>query len=152
MYQEPMMTDAQAGFLVLFFLASLIAYLFFLGSLHGALKTVNEDRRAMQPGMVWINLIPFVNLVWLFFTVVYIGRSLYAEAVSLGMSERGDGLKSIGLAYAILTVGSVIPWIGMFIAIPLLVVWIVYWVKVVGYKNRLKSLQSSGRVSGAVTT
>lgn len=127
-----------------FFLILIFIYVLFLFSLHSALKEVDRERREMEPGMVWLNLIPLVHLVWIFFTVAKIGDGLYAEAQARGMANRGDGTKSLGIAYAVLAVGSFIcsfiPFVGLLVSLATFVVWIIYWVKVVGYKNQLKSL------------
>lgn len=124
---------------LIFFLVAIVIHVLFLISLSSGFKVVHEDRRKMAPAMVWLNLIPLVNLVWVFFTASRLGDSLYAEAKARGLEEKGDGTKSLGLAYAILLVSSIIPYVGLLTSIPLLVVWIIYWVKVVSYRDRIKA-------------
>ena len=42
---------------------------YYLRTLAGALRECSEQNRAMKPGHVWLNLIPFFSVVWIFVTV-----------------------------------------------------------------------------------
>lgn len=117
-------------------LIGLAIAIFYLLTLHKCLSRVSPQNRAMAPGLVWLNLIPFVGLVWNFFVVLNISKSLVAEGQTRGI-DLGDGGKTIGLVMAILVACSLIPLINMLTSIGSLVFWIMYWVKIAGYSNQL---------------
>jgi hypothetical protein len=143
---EAMLVTALA--LILF----LVLGIFFLVTQESTLNAIRPQNRSMGPGQVWLQLIPFFNLVWQFIVV-----SRIAESISREMSEseifsfeeprhtvyEPGGEKptyQIGIAYCVLYCIAVIP-------IPLLkglaslaciVCWIVYWVKLAGYKKRIQ--------------
>ena len=54
----------------------LVPAIFYLLTLQKALNRCSPESRAMQPGMVWLLLIPLFNLVWQFFVVINIAKSL----------------------------------------------------------------------------
>ena len=140
---NPTYSDGELAAITLFVLVSIVAYLLFLGSIHSSLKSVSQKRREMSPGLAWLNLVPIFNLFWIFYTAIKLSNSFLAEAEAVGMDQKGDGLKSLGIAYAGLTVATIAPVIGTFISLVLVVVWIVYWVKIVKYRNQLTALQSA---------
>ncbi|MDO8301735.1 MAG: hypothetical protein Q7T18_00685 [Sedimentisphaerales bacterium] len=47
--------------------------------------------------------------------------------------------KKLGLAYAILAICSIIPFVGFLAGIGSLVCFIMYWVKIAGYSKQLDS-------------
>jgi len=149
----PMDTNAlHAGLSIAIFVVALIGIavaIIYLLTLHKCLNRVSPQNRAMAPGLVWLSLIPFVGIVWTFFVVLNIAKSLVAEGQSRGI-DLGDGGKTIGLVMAILMVCGIIPVLGMFASIGGLVCWIIYWVKIAGYSNQLASAAPSApMVSGS---
>lgn len=129
---------AALGGLLFFFAAIGIAIaVFFLLNLSGALSAVKPENRQMQPGLVWLNLIPFFGLVWIFITAIKLGDSLVSEARDQSL-DFGDGGKSLGIALGVLNIATIIPLIGILAGIAALVVFILYWVKIAGYKNTLR--------------
>jgi hypothetical protein len=141
-----------AGLSIAIFVVALIGIavaIIYLLTLHKCLNRVSPQNRAMAPGLVWLSLIPFVGIVWTFFVVLNIAKSLVAEGQSRGI-DLGDGGKTIGLVMAILMVCGIIPVLGMFASIGGLVCWIIYWVKIAGYSNQLASAAPSApMVSGS---
>ena len=88
-------------------LVCLAIAIFYLVTLQKALSRVSRRNRLMQPGMVWLALIPLFNLVWNFFIATQIPDSLRNEfrargqrlaAASLSQSIRVWGLRSDGQA------------------------------------------------------
>jgi len=68
---------------------------------HGALAMVRPENRRLAPGLVWLQLIPLFNFVWIFIVVRRIADSLaneYAgwESDSLFGIADEDALKRIG--------------------------------------------------------
>ena len=84
-------------------------------------------------------LIPLFNLVWQFFLVDHISKSLHNEFLRRNTPnvelEPGRG---IGVAMCVLGVTSVIPVLGMLTGTAGLVFWILYWVKIAGYARLLE--------------
>lgn len=110
---------------------------FFLLTLQKALKLCSIESRKTSPGSVWFLLIPLFNLVWQFILVSRISESLHNEFTKRNILEDPHPGKSIGIAYCALGVCSIIPFIGILTFIPALICWIIYWVKIAGYSNKL---------------
>lgn len=121
----------------------------YLLTLQKCLNRVSPANRAMAPGLVWLNLIPFVGIVWNFFVVLNIAKSLVAEGQSRGV-DFGDGGKTIGLIMAILVVCSIVPILGMLAGVGAMVCWILYWVKINGYSNQLANTAAAAPTLPAV--
>lgn len=62
-----------AGCLFLGLLAIGIVYIAFLS---GVLRKCSPASRTMEPGMVWLLLVPLLNVVWNFLVVTALARSL----------------------------------------------------------------------------
>jgi type IV pilus assembly protein PilA len=131
-------TDVQvlAGLLALgIFVVPGILYLL---TLQRALERCSLRARTISPGQVWLMLIPAFNLIWHFFLVNHLARSLRNEFVAREMpdSDREPG-KGVGLAMCILGATSIIPVVGVFTGLAGFVCWIIYWVKISGYSRQL---------------
>ena len=111
----------------------------YLLTLHRTLDQVNPDVRKMPPGQVWLLFIPLFNLVWMFIVAARISDSLALEYRRRGIQTDSDRPGySLGLTLAILQVCNIIPGLNYLASIPFLVIWIIYWVKMAGFKNQLK--------------
>ena len=133
-------TGAEAGMLfgALVVLAILlIPWIFYCLTLQKALNRCSPENRAMNPGMVWLLLIPLVNFVWNFMVVLNVSKSLGAEFQKRGMAEDPLPGKTLGLTMAILICCGVIPIVGFVGSLGGLVCWIIYWVKIAGYSAKL---------------
>jgi hypothetical protein len=126
-------------FALLFLAVILVVKIFFILTLQKALKGCSPENRAMSPGLVWLLLIPFFNLIWNFFVVMNMAKSLGAEFQKRGIAAEAEPGKTIGLVYAILMACSIIPFVNWITGIGTLVCWIIYWVKIAGYSNQLAS-------------
>ncbi len=118
----------------------------YLLTLSKTLEAVSPRNRTMSPGLVWLNLIPIFVLGWHFYTVVQMRNSLGAEYAERGIPDPGRGGYGIGMAASILYVCSIIPYLGVLALLGGLVCWIIYWVKMAGYK---KALLLQGQLSAA---
>jgi len=106
----------------------LVPKIFYLLTLQKALNRCSPECRAMNPGMVWLMLIPLFHIVWQFFVVLNMAKSLDAEFQKRGIAEDRSPGQTIGLIMCI----------GNLICGPVgLVCWIVYWVKIAGYSSKL---------------
>ena len=143
--------------------------LFFL-SQQKILQVIKPENREMSPGSVWLQFIPAFGLIWQFFVVARIARSISKEMASrLGdtildssqVQMKGTDDSStytIGIAYCILTTLGVIinystrysPYslalFGSVFVLTGMVCWIIYWVRLVNTKNKLLVL--SAGISG----
>jgi hypothetical protein len=117
----------------------LIPLIFYLLTIQDTLYAISSENRKMQPGQVWLTLIPLFGLVWQFIIVNRLADSLKDEFVSknLKLDEERPGI-GIGLAYCILFACSLIPFAGFITVIGGLICWIIYWSKINDYKNKLK--------------
>src|SRR4051812_11441749 len=87
----------------------LIILIFYLLTLQKALSRVSPRNRLMEPGMVWLNLIPCFNIIWQFVIAVRVPDSLRNEFRDRDQDDGSDYGKSLALSQAILgIVGGVI--------------------------------------------
>ncbi len=140
------------GFLCFVLIAILVVAVFYLLTLQKALSRVARHNRLMEPGLVWLSLIPLVGLVWSFFIATRVPDSLRNEFRERGMDDFTDYGKRIGLANAVLgvvlsaaAVLSIIApslWWG-FVLIPLglvsLMLFIIFWVRIAGYSREIRT-------------
>jgi len=126
------------GIVSFFFVLFLIPAILYLITLQNALGKCPPVSRTMDPAMVWLLLVPLFNLIWSFFVVMALGKSLGNEFRRRGIPTP-DPLpgQSIGMAMCICGCCGIIPIIN-FLAIPVqLVLWIVYWVKIAEFSRML---------------
>lgn len=142
--------DAIWGLIVvLFFLVWLVVMIFFLIAQQNTLKAIKPQNRRMQPGEVWLQLIPLFNLIWQFIVVARIADSIRNEITDrtqnsfLGIADpvfANDSTRrptyDIGLTFCILSLCGCIPLLGGIASIGGLVCWIIYWTQIVAYKNK----------------
>jgi hypothetical protein len=118
----------------------LVFAILFLLTLQKALARCQPRNRTMEPGMVWLNLIPLFNIVWQFITVARIAESLRLEYRSRGWHRRNENYgNTLGITSCILGLVGWIPLIGPILSLAGLVCRIIYWVKIAGYSSRLAS-------------
>jgi hypothetical protein len=115
----------------------LVPFIFFLLTLQKAFNRCSPESRAMQPGMVWLMLIPLFNLVWQFFVVLNLTKSLAAEFRKRGIAVEPEPGKTMGLVMCILFCCGIIPFLGILCSLAGLVFWIIYWVKIAGFSSKL---------------
>jgi hypothetical protein len=138
------------GFVCLILAAAIVVLVFYLLTLQKALNRVSRRNRLMEPGLVWLQLIPVFNIVWNFFIVTRIPDSLRNEFRDRDRDDGSDYGRTIGLTYAILVVVAIpfqvlsnlsrSPVVGLIllpVALANLVLFILFWVKIAGYSARL---------------
>ncbi len=114
----------------------------YLTTLSGVLKQCDPRNRSMEPGQVYLNLIPCFGAVWIFITVNRISESLRHEYDDRGIDAPGDYGHNLGVTYAALVLAGLIPYIGALFGLAGLVCWILYWVKMAEYKRELAEGES----------
>lgn len=126
---------------VLVFLAIIVAIkVFYLLTLYRALNRCSPESRAMDPALVWLSFIPCFSLVWNFFIVINVGKSLGVEFKKRGIVAEDQPGQAIGLAMCIASVLCVIPYVNCLLGPAALVCWIIYWVKIAEYSKKLVAL------------
>lgn len=104
-------------------------------------KRIPPEHRQMEPGMVWLLLIPCFNLVWNFFVFPKLSDSFKSYFHSQGITDVGDCVRGLAMAYCITAVLCLIPCVN-YIAGPVsLVLLIITLVKFNDLKNRIPAAQ-----------
>jgi hypothetical protein len=117
----------------LIFAVGLLIQILFLLNLSKTLAACSQRNRSMEPGMVWLCLIPLFGYIWFYFVVLRLSESLQKEYRSRGMSSDDPEFgKMTGLIWLIT---AIIP----FVNIVSIVFFIIYWVKTAKFKNELLS-------------
>ena len=141
--QDDGAAGAMAGlFLCIYFVlivALVVIQILFLLSMSKCLAQCSRRNRTMEPGQVWLNLIPFFNIVWMFITIIRISESLKNEYRSRGLrADDPEFGKMMGITYMVLSLISCFP-INM-------IFQIIYWMKIAGFKNQLMSNKGGGGI------
>jgi len=139
------------GFLFVFLILYYVPKIFFLITQQNLLKAIKPENRMLEPGLVWLQLVPVFALGWQFYVVTKISESLKREFYSwstedtiLGYADPDSVMLSteqpaygIGIAYCILICCTIIPYFGCLALVGALVCWIIYWVKLAEYKTKV---------------
>lgn len=117
----------------------IIPFILYLVTLQNTLKLVSFENRKMEPGLVWLTLIPIFGFIWQFFMVKNIADSLRLEFEmrEIPTDEEKPGY-GIGIAYSVLFCCNIIPTIGGFTSLAGLICLGIYWNKINGYKRMLE--------------
>jgi ABC-type antimicrobial peptide transport system permease subunit len=128
------------GLVLALIIGALLLFIFYLLTLQKALSRCRPQNRTMEPGQVWLNLIPFFNIVWQFITVSRVSSSLTNEFRARGRHRNGEDYgQTLGMTAFALNIASVIPLLGLLCALAALICWIIYWSKVSGFSAQLAS-------------
>lgn len=144
-----------------FILAALITYIFFLITLMKALQECSFHNQMMAPGLVWLNFVPLLNLVWQFIVVVQVGNSLKKEYEDRGLRSSDDSFgKGLGITYLALNLisacvnlfgqlafagararegAAVFGCLVLVMGLVSFILWIVYWAKIAGFTRELNA-------------
>ncbi len=125
---------------LVFLLGSLILVpaIFYLITLQNALTKCAPGARTMDPGMVWLLLVPIFHLIWSFFVVMALAKSLGNEFRRRGIPSP-DPLpgQSIGMAMCICGCCSVVPLLNLLAGPAAFILWVIYWVKIAEFSRVL---------------
>ena len=125
------------GLFLILFAALILPTVFYLLTLQRALQKCSPKNRSQSPGLVWLEIVPFLGFIWQFVNVLAIGKSLGSELRARGIPTDSAPAQSIGLAMCITGVCVVIPFVGTLLALAHLVLFIIYWVKVAEFSRQL---------------
>jgi hypothetical protein len=128
----------------------LVPAIFYILTLSRALNKCSPASRTLEPGMLWLLLVPFVNLVWHFFVVLGMAKSLSNELRlrNIPVADPTPG-QSIGIAMCVCGACTIIPILGIIAALALLVLWIVYWAKIAEFSRILDQTPMTNPMQGA---
>lgn len=126
------------------FVIALLPTIFYLLTLQKALNRCAVQNRTISPGQVWLLLIPLFNFIWNFIVVSRVSSSLANEFRMRKLTVEQDPGKTLGLAYSILLLCSIIPLLGFLSALGALVCWIIYWIKIADYSGRIAMPAAAG--------
>lgn len=130
--------DAVVGILLFYgvvLVVVLVIQVLFLLSLSKCFQQISPRNRQMEPGLVWLNLIPVFQLVWLIITIIRLSDSLRDEYYDRRLRGDGDFGKTMGIIFFV-------TWL---LCGPLALIFlIIYWVKVAGYTRQLATSDRGG--------
>ena len=135
---------AVAIFLALILLLVLGISILFTLTLYNTAMAIEPKNRMLAPLSIWLMVVPYFNLLWQFYVIAQLSKSIGLEFYSRGLPIQNKPTYKIGMVSAILSCLYYLP--GHFPALKFLlfvvgfITCIVYWVKVYEFKNRIKSL------------
>ncbi|UTH76306.1 hypothetical protein [Chromobacterium sp. IIBBL 290-4] len=130
-------TLAGMGIMALVVIAALLLAvgIFYFLTLHQAMNAVSENNRPFPGALIWLGLIPGLGLIWYMIYILLLSGALKKELAQRQLA--GDGGFGISVALVILQALCLIPYVNLLAAIPALVLWIVHWSKMSGYRRML---------------
>ena len=129
-------------FILLFAVGVLIGYIFYLITVSSTLDLCLPHNRKMNPGQVWLVLIPLFGIYWHFVVVAHLADSIAWEMRSRNLvPEEERPAYNVGLWSLILRCAGFIPFLGILASLAGLVLWIIHWSKVSRYKKILAGSQ-----------
>jgi hypothetical protein len=132
---------------IIFVLLFLIPYIFYLSTLSSTIKLCAEHNQALTPNSVWRVFIPIYGNIWHFIMVGKIADTIHNELRERNQEVLERPGYSIGITSLVLQLLGVIPKIGGIFSLAGLVCWIIYWVKINEYKQRLLSTASFNKTT-----
>jgi hypothetical protein len=100
-------------------------------------KAIPAQFRKMEPGKVWLMLIPFFNLYWIFPVFLGLADSFKATFDSRGVLDVGDCGRQLALWYCICAAVSIVPCVQYISAPASLVLLILFLIKASELKKRM---------------
>ena len=144
---EPTSLAFQFLFLGLF----LVPCILFLLTQQKTLKLIQPANRSLSPGEIFLQLIPLFGMVWQFFVVSRLSKSIHRElseqtfsfeqTVSLEYTANARPTYAIGITYCTLFCCFLIPFdstVKLFFSLATMMCWIIYWVQLSMYKQKIK--------------
>ncbi|AXE29546.1 hypothetical protein DK842_06300 [Chromobacterium phragmitis] len=140
---EALAALAGMGIMVLVVVGALMlaVSIFYFITLHQTMNAIGETRRPFAGGLIWLALIPGLGLFWYMAYILLLSSALKKELAERRLT--GDGAFGISLALVILQALCLIPYVNLLAAIPALILWIVHWVKMAGYRRLLQPSQAA---------
>lgn len=135
------------GFVVIYliFLGGIFTLIaFYYKTMIDAMTLVRPSNRETEAGNVLFTIIPLFNLVYGFIVYPKICDSIKKEYSELGLKPDGDFGRTLVIVLRVLYIINFVPILNILTSFAYLVLWIVFWVKIHGYKVELKKYNSKG--------
>jgi len=100
-------------------------------------KIIPAGARKMEPGQVWLLLIPLFNLYWVFPVFLGLSESYQAAFAARGRTDLGACGRHLALWFCICFASSVIPCLQYATGLAALVLLILYIIRISDYKKQL---------------
>ncbi|MDR0802584.1 hypothetical protein [Fluviicola sp.] len=127
----------------------LLLAIFYYKTFIDTMSYIRPQNRLTGVANVLFMWIPLFNLVYGFIVYPKICDSIKNEYRSHGLSEDGDFGKSLAITMCALSFGAFIPLVNFIAPLAILIVWIIFWVKINGYKETLMQKNAGGFSSEA---
>ncbi|MFN5981820.1 MAG: hypothetical protein ACK476_09580 [Fluviicola sp.] len=105
---------------------------------------VRPKNRLTGTGNIIFMMIPLFNLVYGFIVYPKICESIKNEYKQLGLNEDGDFGRGLAITMCALSFGGFIPILNFITPLASLIIWIIFWVKIHGYKEVLAQKNKNG--------
>jgi hypothetical protein len=135
----------------------ILPWIFYVLTLVRAL-TLTTEYHSISPKQAWLILIPIFGLGWQFYIIHNLTKGIKGKCGQMAIECGGAG-KAIGMTFAILlscnlvifqALGSFAPasesfhlFLPLLMAIPTLITWIWYWVKIIYYNKLLRKTRKT---------
>ena len=118
-------------------LAFIIANIFFSISLYKGLKRIPPEKLLFPAWFVWMFFVPVVGYVFYWLMLPFGVPRSFREAVpdNPAAQKRASTLFGLGLAQCILLIVALNSYVILFLGLPWLIVWILYWLKAVEFRK-----------------
>jgi hypothetical protein len=122
---------------------SVLPAIFYGRTLSRTLNKCSRLSRALEPGVLWLLFLPFVNLLWNFIVVLGMANSLKNEFSfrNTTIAEPAPG-RMVGIAMSVCGVCTLIPNLGIAAGLAQLVFCLLYWVKISEFSRMLDRAQA----------
>lgn len=131
-------------FWALFFVPAIL----FLLTQQRTIRLIQPRNRRIEPGEVFLQLIPLFGMIWQFFVVARLSESIRRELRETTFSfeqtpvvyneKEERPTYRIGMTYCILFCGYLIPFYGSNLFLAGMICWVVYWVQLYRVKKKLE--------------
>ena len=129
------------GGVVVMLLVSLAIYAVVCFLVFSLLKAVPKQHQKMQPGLVWLLMIPCFNLVWNFVVFPKLSQSYESCLTASGDTSAGNCYAGLAWALPVLVVLPYVPclgWLGLIAFLAAVAVLVAYLVLMFGLKKRIE--------------
>ena len=115
----------------------LVPLVFYYLTLQQTMNAIEESQRPFAGGLIWLALIPFLGTLWYMVYIILLSGALKKELARRNLV--GDGAMGITIATVVLAALCLIPYLNLLAWLPAVVLWIIHWVKMAGYKRQLST-------------
>jgi len=145
--QQQPSADEIAAIMATFFIVLMFFLLITLGInilicvlLYMCQSRIPQEHRSLEPGLIFLLLIPLFNVIWNYFVFQRIPDSFRRFFAAHGVTDVGDCGRGVGLWFAICVTASIIPCVNYLAGPAALVLLIIFLIKAFELKARVQSM------------